>query len=430
MKLNTFLLTLLLLSSTINQLAYAQFTIDGQILQRAEYRNGFGKLLERGQEPAAFIGQRTRIQSNYSIDKFKFYASIQDIRIWGNTPQTKTSDDYLSVHEAWVETNLNENWSFKTGRQELNYDNFRFLGNLDWALQARAHDFALIKYEKEKVKIHFGGGFNQQEQRQTSTKYTLANQYKTAQLFRYENQGEKWQISFLLWNDGKEQGGKHYYKQTIGLPTLKYQINPKTSLSMYYYHQLGKNTQGKKISAYNASISIKHQINYNEDATNKLQLVAGLELISGTATDKTNKNHSYSPLYGTNHAHNGYMDYFYVGGAHENTVGLNDFFARARYDFNAKLFIQTDLHYFTTNAKTLDAAANKMNKYLGTEVDFSLVYLLHNAVSIQAGYSQMWASDTMKRIKEAQNPIHSQNWAYVMLIARPTMKNKFIGILL
>jgi len=125
--------------------AIAQFTIGGQLLQRAEYRNGYGKLIAENHEPAFFIGQRARIHVQYNHEKVTFFISAQDIRTWGSTSQVNESDNFLSVHEAYAEIPFGENWKAKVGRQELNYDNVRFLGNLDWALQARAHDFSIDK---------------------------------------------------------------------------------------------------------------------------------------------------------------------------------------------------------------------------------------------------------------------------------------------
>ncbi|MFC4870804.1 alginate export family protein [Negadavirga shengliensis] len=151
----------LLLCLLVSPMAYAQFQLDGQLIQRGEFRNGFGRLIHEDQSPAAFVGQRARIQANYQYESIQFYMSVQDIRIWGDTPQLKITDNNLSVHEAWASIQLNPDWALKLGRQELNYDNFRFLGNLDWALQGRAHDFALVKYEKNNFKLHFGAGFNQ-----------------------------------------------------------------------------------------------------------------------------------------------------------------------------------------------------------------------------------------------------------------------------
>ena len=149
--------------------ANAQFAISGQLLQRAEYRNGYGKLIGENQQPAFFIGQRARIHVQYAHERVTFYISAQDIRTWGSTSQVNESDNLLSVHEAYVEIPIGDSWKVKAGRQELAYDNARFLGNLDWALQARAHDFALVKYEKGAKKFHLGARYNQ-------IKETLVNQ--------------------------------------------------------------------------------------------------------------------------------------------------------------------------------------------------------------------------------------------------------------
>jgi hypothetical protein len=202
MKIYQIICSVIIVASLSMHEAQAQFSVDGQLIQRAEYRNGFGRLIEEGEEAAKFIAQRARVNAQYETEKFKFFVSVQDIRTWGNTPQVKLTDGFLSVHEAWAETDLSENLSVKLGRQELNYDNFRFLGNLDWALQARAHDFALVKYEKGAMKLHAGGGYNQEGQRLTGTLYTISNQYKSAQFIRYENQWDNFRFSALFWNNG------------------------------------------------------------------------------------------------------------------------------------------------------------------------------------------------------------------------------------
>ena len=101
------------------------------MLLRSEYRHGYSKLLNESADPAGFIAHRTRIQANYQVDRLNFFMSIQDVRTWGSSPTANISDSYLSVHEAWSEVTFGDNWKLKLGRQELNYDNARFLGNLD-----------------------------------------------------------------------------------------------------------------------------------------------------------------------------------------------------------------------------------------------------------------------------------------------------------
>lgn len=418
--------------------AWAQFSVDGQIIQRGEYRHGYGRLIGEGEEAALFIGQRARVNAQYKMDRFRFFVSIQDVRTWGNTPQVKATDNFLSVHEAWAETRLFGNLSMKLGRQELNYDNFRFLGNLDWALQGRAHDFALLKYEEGNMKLHAGAGYNQEGQRLSGTLYNMPNQYKAAQFARYENKLGNFSFSALFWNNGlqytelntagqvTEKGIR--YRQTLGLPTLKYQLG-NTTLSGFYYHQFGQDVAGRKVRAFDASAQISQLLPINPDKGQKLRLTAGIEVLSGTGSNVAEEvNNSFSPLYGTNHAHNGYMDLFFVGGRFENGAGLQDLFLRMRYDVSPSLFVSLNGHSFSTQAE-VNLDNRELSRNLGYETDLALGYILNEAVSLQSGYSQLFASGTLEQLQGVQNPASVQNWAYLMMIYRPTMKNRFIGLL-
>jgi hypothetical protein len=435
MKIFRLLNLILTLFFVFTNSVYGQFNVDGQIVQRGEYRHGYGKLIEENQDAAAFIAQRARINVQYELEKFKFYVSIQDVRTWGNTPQVKANDNFLSLHEAWAETFLTDDFSVKLGRQELNYDNFRFLGNLDWALQGRAHDFALLKYEKGTTKLHAGAGYNQDNQSLSGNFFSTPNQYKVAHFLRYENFSGKFNFSILFWNNGLQYSeldtneevintGIHY-RQSLGFPTLKYQLG-NTTLSGFYYHQFGKDLQGRKVNAFDASAQISQSFPLDSENGKNLKFTLGIELLSGTDPGgNTGENNSFSPLYGTNHAHNGYMDIFYVGGRHENSVGLRDIFLRMRYDLNQKLFVSLNNHAFNS----FTPYSGNDDFHLGYETDLALGFILNRSVSLQAGYSQFFQNKNLENLQNVQNPAGTQNWAYLMLMYRPTMKNRFIGLL-
>ncbi len=438
MKITLVISLVIAFSCGFTNIALAQFNVDGQIVQRAEYRHGFGKLIEEGDEAATFIAQRARINVQYDIESFKFYVSVQDVRTWGNTPQVKLTDGFLSVHEAWAETSLFENFSVKLGRQELNYDNFRFLGNLDWALQARAHDFALLKYEKGAMKLHAGGGYNQENQNLSGNFFSIPNQYKVAHFLRYENVFGKFNFSALFWNNGLQfsefdlnneviNTGIHY-RQTLGLPSLRYQVG-NTTFSGFYYYQFGKDREGRDVNAYDVSAQVSQNVALDPEKGQSLRFTLGIEVLSGTdPNSNTGENNSFSPLYGTNHAHNGYMDMFYVGGRHENSVGLRDVFLRMRYDVNKKLFMSLNTHSFYSDAP-VSGINNEIKKHLGYETDLSMGYILNSAVSFQGGYSQYFGSNSIEYLQNVQDAAGVQNWGYLMMIYRPTMKNRFIGLL-
>ena len=265
---------LLFLAASITNPMVAQFELNGQLVQRAEFRNGYGQMISKNTDPAAFISQRLRLQAKYEMSKLTFYTSIQDVRTWGNTPQVKLTDGLLSVYEAWAEVHVDSSLSFKIGRQELNYDNARFLGNLDWALQGRSHDFALLKYEKPTFKIHIGAGFSQDGEALKGNIFTTTNQYKTAQMARAEYKKGGFEISVLFWNNGKQYTVKDSigqviekgvrFTQTIALPTIKYQVK-NTTFSGFYYHQLGKDVNNKTVNAYDASVQVSQLIKFNEE---------------------------------------------------------------------------------------------------------------------------------------------------------------------
>ncbi|NCP45040.1 MAG: alginate export family protein, partial [Flavobacteriales bacterium] len=191
---------------------FAQFTLDGEIRPRFEYRNGFKNILDSTQDHAAFVDQRTRLNFGYKTEGYIFKISVQDIRVWGSQPQTvgtasqqNNNGAYIAVHEAWAEALLNKKWSLKFGRQEIAYDDHRIFGDLGWAQQSRAHDAALLKFKTEKTKIDFGVAYNQDNARLTGTVAQFGS-YKAMQFMWLNHQfSENFNASLLFLNLGKEQ---------------------------------------------------------------------------------------------------------------------------------------------------------------------------------------------------------------------------------
>ncbi|MBK8636152.1 MAG: hypothetical protein IPN72_22385 [Saprospiraceae bacterium] len=412
--------------------ATAQFEFNGQLVQRVEYRHGYGKLIPDTVDPSAFISQRLRFQFTYNTKYVKLFASIQDVRTWGSTSQLNATDNLLSMHEGWAEIPIDTMWSVKIGRQELVYDNSRFLGNVDWSMQARSHDFALLKFSKNDHKLHIGGGYNQDaETIYGGDYYKTANQYKTAQMLWYNYKHNDLELSILFWNNGKQDTTTGHravrYSQTIGLPTIKYSFMKNNLVSAFAYYQTVKDVNNRDLSCYDISIQGAQTFDINAEKISTFKVTLGVEMLSGTNTNNTaNTNNSYNPMYGTNHMYNGYMDYFYVSGRFENSVGLNDLYLKFRYDMNKKWFAQTDLHYFLTNANVYNAN-DVLSQQLGAELDLTGGYVFNENISLQAGYSQLFASSTIKYL-ESSSASKTQNWAYLMLIVRPKSDKKFIGI--
>lgn len=166
------------------------YTIGAQVRTRGEVRDGLGDPMPKvgtpgtntnpanPASPSGFISQRTNLNMGFRFDRFNFLMDIRDVRVWGQDAANINNVDggKTFLHQAWGEftiaTNsdttkfLNQllgldNLSFKVGRQEINYDDARLLGNLDWLQQGRRHDAAILKLTHKGYSFDLGGAFNQ-----------------------------------------------------------------------------------------------------------------------------------------------------------------------------------------------------------------------------------------------------------------------------
>jgi hypothetical protein len=406
MKITKLLQVVLFLAITTS---YAQLKIDAEIRPRTEYRHGFKTLFPDNTKAGIFTSQRTRLNFSHSIEKLNFYVSLQDVRVWGDVPQLNNADNSgLSIHQAWGELLLDSNFSLKLGRQEVVYDDSRIFGNVAWAQQARSHDMALLKYKKNDFRLDVGLAFNQSKENLTGTNLTTPKTYKAMQYAWLHKDWSNFSGSFLFLNNGLQSTDGIKYSQTIGtrLKTKKNNLN----LAANLYYQFGNDVSNNDLSSYLLGL----EANYKTSDKTKVGL--GVELQSGNDYDTAaGKNNAFSPLYGTNHKFNGFMDYFYVGN-HANSVGLLDIYAKVNYKLNPKSSLTAFVHNFS-------AAANinsTVSIQLGTELDLVYGYKFTKEIGIKAGYSQMFASEGMEVLK-GNSDNNTNNWGWVMVTIKPTL---------
>jgi hypothetical protein len=371
---------------------FAQFTVDGEIRPRFEYRHGFSALADSAQPNAAFVDQRTRLNFGYKTEGYIFKVTLQNVHVWGSQPQLISNQaqqnlngSYLSIHEAWGEALISENWSLKFGRQEISIDNDRIFGSVGWAQQARSHDAALLKFNKKKFKADIGIAYNQDNASTIGTEASKGS-YKAFQyLWLHNDFGENFGASVLFLNNGKEQLDidsniflgpsptaatdamyyKDNYSQTIGT-YLTYKKN-KLAVEGAFYTQMGlagnrtsalndyNGDFDREVSAINYSLDLKYKI------TEKFTAGLGYEFMSGHSQTDTSAaynriDHAFTPFYGTNHKFNGHMDHFYVGNWStfgKTNVGLQDIYINAKYTAE-KYWVEAAVHLFSATADVWD----------------------------------------------------------------------------
>jgi hypothetical protein len=427
------IIPMLLLAMASGHGAVAQLVIDAQLRPRGEYLHGFSTLADSvGQEGAAFVDQRTRLNFSYTHRLVKAYVSIQDIRTWGSTPQTNRHDGFINLNQAWAETMFGKGFSAKFGRQQINYDDARIFGNLEWAQQARAHDAFLLKYEDSTLFVHVGAAYNQTNPpRFFSTNYDLAGNYKTMQyLWAHKDFKQNVGLSVLFLNNGMQLfdtdsvGARSNYRtafsQTAG-GRLTWD-SKFFGLATNFYYQFGTAGNDRRLNAFNALIELEAK------PVKQFGILVGYEVLSGTdqVKQQTTDNYSFTPFYGTNHMFNGLMDYFYVGN-HANNVGLHDVYLRLRK--KGRLFISLDAHLFYTYSGLLDkqwladmGERRAVDPYLGVELDLTARYKVNEMVTVQGGYSHLFASQSMEVLKGGSRDALN-HWAYLMITVNPVLFN-------
>ncbi len=206
------------------------------------------------------------------------------------------------------------------------------------------------------------------------------------------------------------------YSQTIG-PRVTYK-GESLKINAAFYFQGGKNAANRDQSAMYFSANLDYVV------SKKFSIGIGGEYLSGTTSQNqviaTEKDKSFKPLYGTNHKFNGWMDYFYVG-SYMNSNGLIDIYLPFTYKVN-KFTFKLIPHYFmaaaTVSQEQTDGSWKDFSNGLGTEIDFTGSYTLSKTMIISAGYSQMFATETMQVLKGGDHK-NTNNWAWVMFTFKP-----------
>jgi len=396
---------------------YAQeFSSDLQVRPRYEYTNGFGTLLTPTTEHTSFIGQRARLNMNYNDGKLKMKLALQNIHTWGDVGTTSvTSKNGVAAFEAWGEYSFTDKCSTKIGRQPLSYDNQRIIGGLDWANQGRSFDAALIKYKGTNSQLDLGFALNADSEAKVApvAPYTT-DVFKDMQYGWFHTSINKLGVSLLAMNVGKEYlktpiEVERSYFQTFGT-FAKYE-GKTLVLDFSLYGQTGKIGQNT-VSAWETAVYVGYVFSSKFKATASYEFLSGKDQGSSSTMVK-----SFSPIFGTNHAFNGFMDYFYVGN-HANSVGLNDLSLKLEFPVK-KVNFAVAPHVFSAPNKIISGGVEQ-DSYLGTEVDLTAVYKLYKDITLTAGYSQMFASDSMVVLKGGTGLNDAtNNWAYLMVNINP-----------
>ena len=407
-----------------------QFSLDAQLVTRGELRAGGFKAdsLDKYRRTQFVLG-KYRVTADYKRSWLEVKLSPQFAGIWG---QGRAN---ISLYEGWANMQTKNGLFVKIGRQELEYDDERIIGNDDWTMTAPTHDVLKLGYDGESHKIHLMAAYNQNaDSIETGISYYAGGlqPYKNMQTlwYHYDTPKKMFGVSLLGMNIGmqslkEEESDVTYYQQLVGTYMA---FRPKYwSLEGAFYYQMGKEEHGLPIDAFMGSV--KATVNPSE----KYNIFAGYDYLSGDKFFSVpaeghlglvhhDKIRGFSAIFGSHHEFYGAMDFFYMKNYyHGFTPGLQNLYLGGNVNLVDGLNLNAAYHYYAiaTDLDYLDS------KTLGHEVDFSASYAFNKAVSVSAGYTYMHGTETMVRLQQIQEVTEQRqlHWGWLMLSVKPTLFN-------
>ena len=386
----------------------------------------------KADDHSRFLLGRLRLNADYERNGLQLHAVIQNKAVWGTGGNTA-----MSLYEGYAKMTAKNGLFAQLGRVALAYDVERIIGPNDFAMAAYSHDVALVGYEGHGHKAHAIFAYNQNADSVYVTTYydneSGAQFYKTMQTLWYHYDLPKTPLgaSLLFMNVGLQAG----LQDNINMPaTTEYQqiwggyinYHPKNlSVEGSYYRQTGKQVEKDKgtlkIKAWMASLLAKYNFNDN------IGIKAGYDYLSGDdyvpvpyggqlGMVRHDVLKGFAPMFGSRSKFYGILDYFYES-AYINgfTPGLQKVIFGVFGKPFEKLSCGVDYHYLAVATKFTN-----LDSTLGHAIDLQGTYTFSKDISLSAGYTLMFGTDTMDRLKQGKSSKQAR-WGWFSLVISPSI---------
>lgn len=390
----------------------------------------------QGENESNFLLGRTRIILGYKRQSLETRAVLQNLAVWGTEKNME-----LDLYEAWARMTAKIGIFGQVGRVALSYDDERIIGTNDFAMASLSHDVVRVGYEGHGHKVHAIFAYNQNESNvYRSTYYNDgAQNYKTMQTVWYHYEVPKFPlgVSLLFMNVGLQAGKP---EEAYNPPSVQYQqmyggylnYHPRyVTFEASYYRQSGKTVH----PYYKGAMEIEAWMVSGKATvvpSKYYGFVAGYDCLSGddyvpviyggTAGLPFHAvNKGFTPLYGSRTKFYGILDFFYQS-AYINgfTPGLQNAFLGVLGKPLPKMDLGATYHYLAVATEL-----SGLSSTLGHSLDIQAGYSFTDYISLEAGYTVMFGTETMQRLKQA-NSSDVAHWAWISLTVSPTLfKTKF-----
>ena len=303
--------------------------------------------------------------------------------------------------EIYAEPHFNDRWSARIGRQGINYDNQRLFSESDWRLSGVSHDAVRLIY---KSKTHFTteltGAYNQSAENNFGSNYA-PNGFKNYKdlVIHYLNWKpvDKWTITTLNTMDGY-QSAQHYnttFQRFTSGGRLAYQSNGWYATVSGYY-QYGKDSAGKKLSAFYLQPEVKY-------STTSFEARLGMEVLSGQDSARATDN-NFAPLYGTGHRFNGMLDLFTTFSSDTRGSGLINPYLFFMYQIQ-KTTVRLENHLFYAQTGNAFNGLPTDKKYMGFESDVKLNFKINAFTELEYAFALASVTNSLIEVKSGAKTV-------------------------
>lgn len=375
-----------------------------------------------------FVGQRTRLGVSATFKgHYRGVLQIQDVRNWGEEAKPGSNEKNVDLYEGYLELfDLPGHMTVRIGRQELKYGNERLVGAFNWSNGGRTFDALLVRFAPEKVKLDL---FAAQYGRRKNVAFLDASGNPVtddqgnprsdpltydALLGAYATLGFLPHTDLELYFFHRADGTNETTDQTRQISSPGLRVNGKIKGFSYTLEgatQFGDN-RGMDHSAYALAVVL----GYTLPAATSPYARIEYDMASGDDDPTDAKSKEFDNFFPTNHGHYGFIDY--IGWRNMQdihaTVGLHPMERlNLRLDYHNLALMEVKGRWSNAGGKTIVGAdaSRSGSKYLGDEIDFTLIYKSKPKFSTLLGYSVFLPGSFAK----ANRGSDASSFGYLML---------------
>lgn len=371
-------------------------TVGGEFRLRTELRDDYYKKDGTSKLDDEFTLFRSRLHLEVMPEEWiRFYLEAQDSRQFGSeqidrysVPNSDESD--LDLYKGYVELIHPGElpFSFRVGRQELDYGDKRLLSEPGWSNVGRTfdalkimldvYDYGTIDLFAGEPVIHDWGNFNESNDDEqlfgAYSKWTAIEELNILEVY------------YLLKNNDLLDDEVHTLGTRLG---NKYE-------SGWDWEIEAAGQWGDFHGLDHGAWAIHTELGYTFHHKWKPRLEAGYSAASGDDDPNDGDNGTFDNLYPTNHMHYGYLDFFSWRNMHNAETNLSFYPVKPiKIYIGAHAFwlMENEDNWYKSNGKVIRYADPAAGSYVGSQIDVKAVWKISKNVEVEGGYSHFFPGD-------------------------------------